>query len=51
MKVGLIGCGGIASFPIEVYIRIKHVEAITVCDLNLTPNIETEVLLNGFHAD
>jgi len=35
MKVGLIGCGGIAPSHIEVYKRIKNVEVVAVCDLNL----------------
>ncbi|MEM3551748.1 MAG: Gfo/Idh/MocA family oxidoreductase, partial [Candidatus Bathyarchaeia archaeon] len=35
MKVGLIGCGGIAPSHVEVYKRIKNVEVEAVCDLNL----------------
>jgi len=35
VKVGLIGCGGIAPSHIEVYKRIKNVEVAAVCDLNL----------------
>lgn len=33
MKVGLIGCGGIASTHIEAYQRIKGVEVVGLCDL------------------
>lgn len=35
MKVGLIGCGGIAPLHIETYKRISDVEISAVCDLNL----------------
>jgi predicted dehydrogenase len=35
MKVGLIGCGGIAPVHIEVYKRLKDVEVVGLCDLNL----------------
>jgi len=34
MKVGLIGCGGIAPSHMEVYKRIKNVEVVAVCDVN-----------------
>ncbi|MEM3769700.1 MAG: Gfo/Idh/MocA family oxidoreductase [Candidatus Bathyarchaeia archaeon] len=35
MKVGLIGCGGIANIHMGAYKRIKDVEVTAVCDLNL----------------
>jgi predicted dehydrogenase len=35
MKVGLIGCGGIAPMHIKVYKRLKDVEVVGLCDLNL----------------
>jgi len=35
MKVGLIGCGGIANIHMGAYKRIKNVEVVAVCDLNI----------------
>lgn len=35
MKVGLIGCGGIAPAHVGVYKNMKDVEISSVCDLNL----------------
>jgi predicted dehydrogenase len=35
MKVGLIGCGGIAPLHVRVYKRMRDVELVAVCDLNL----------------
>lgn len=35
MKVGLIGCGGIANTHMEAYKRIKDAEVVALCDLNL----------------
>ena len=35
MKVGIIGCGGIAPVHIQVYRRLKDVEVVGLCDLNL----------------
>lgn len=35
MKVGLIGCGGIAPVHIQVYQGMENVEFAAVCDLNL----------------
>jgi len=34
MKVGIIGCGGIAPSHIEVYQKLKNVEIVSLCDLN-----------------
>ena len=34
MKVGIIGCGGIAPLHIRVYQRLKDVEVVGLCDLN-----------------
>jgi predicted dehydrogenase len=34
MKVGLIGCGGIAPLHIRVYKNLKNVEVVGLCDLN-----------------
>ena len=34
MKVGLIGCGGIAPSHIKVYQKLKSVEVAALCDLN-----------------
>lgn len=35
MKIGIIGCGGIAPAHIKVYQRLKNVEVVGLCDLNL----------------
>jgi len=35
MKVGVIGCGGIAPSHIKVYRKLRNVEVASVCDLNL----------------
>jgi predicted dehydrogenase len=35
MKVGIIGCGGIAPLHIQVYKNIGDVELASLCDLNL----------------
>lgn len=34
MKVGVIGCGGIAPLHIKVYQRLRDVEVVGLCDLN-----------------
>lgn len=35
MKVGIIGCGGIAPAHVQVYKGLRDVEVSSVCDLNL----------------
>ena len=35
MKIGIIGCGGIAPVHLRVYQRMKDVEVAAVCDLDL----------------
>lgn len=35
MKVGVIGCGGIAPIHINVYRQLKDIEIVGLCDLNL----------------
>jgi UDP-N-acetylglucosamine 3-dehydrogenase len=35
MRVGLIGCGGIAPVHIRVYKQLKDIEVVGVCDINL----------------
>ena len=35
MKVGIIGCGGIAPLHIDAYKRLKGIEVVGLCDLNL----------------
>jgi len=35
MKVGVIGCGGIAPSHIQVYQGLKNVKVVALCDLNL----------------
>jgi UDP-N-acetylglucosamine 3-dehydrogenase len=34
MKVGIIGCGGIAPLHIRVYKKLKNVTVVSLCDLN-----------------
>ncbi len=41
MKIGLIGCGGIANHHLKVFSSMKNVEIIGVCDLNLERARET----------
>lgn len=35
MKIGVIGCGGIAPVHIQVYQKLKNVKVVGLCDLNL----------------
>ena len=35
MKVGIIGCGGIAPAHIKVYKSLKNIDVVGVCDLNI----------------
>ena len=35
MQVGIIGCGGIAPAHMKVYQRLKNVEVVSLCDLNI----------------
>jgi UDP-N-acetylglucosamine 3-dehydrogenase len=35
MKVGIIGCGGIAPLHIRIYKQLKDVEVVGLCDLNV----------------
>lgn len=35
MKVGIVGCGGIAPIHLRVYKRLEGVEVTSLCDLNL----------------
>ena len=35
MKVGVIGCGGIASSHVKAYQTLKNVKVVALCDLNL----------------
>lgn len=44
MKVGLIGCGGIAPTHLKVYQSMKDANVVAVCDLNLerARNLATE---------
>ena len=35
MKIGIIGCGGIAPVHIQVYQNLKNVKVVGLCDLNL----------------
>ena len=36
MRVGIIGCGGIASSHIEAYKNLTNAEVVSLCDLDLT---------------
>ena len=35
MKVGIIGCGGIAPLHLTAYKKLKNVEVVGLCDLNI----------------
>ncbi|MCJ7632116.1 Gfo/Idh/MocA family oxidoreductase, partial [Candidatus Bathyarchaeota archaeon] len=35
MRIGMIGCGGIAPLHIKVYRNLKDVEVVGLCDLNI----------------
>jgi predicted dehydrogenase len=35
MRIGIIGCGGIAPAHIQIYQSLKDVEVVSLCDLNL----------------
>jgi predicted dehydrogenase len=35
IKIGIIGCGGIAPAHIRVYKNLKNVEVVSLCDLNI----------------
>ena len=48
MKVGIIGCGGIAPAHIRVYQNMKNVKVVGVCDLNLE---KAKNLANKFRVD
>jgi len=48
MKVGLIGCGGIAPLHIQAYTAIDDVEVIALCDLD---SQKAKNLANKFHIN
>jgi len=48
MRVGIIGCGGIAPLHINVYKRLKNVDVVGLCDLNLE---RAKNLAQKFHVD
>lgn len=48
MKVGIIGCGGIAPLHIRVYKRLENVEVVGLCDLN---EERAKTLAKSFHVD
>ena len=35
MKVGIIGCGGIAPLHVLAFKSLENVEVVSLCDLNL----------------
>ena len=47
MKIGLIGCGGIANIHMEAYKRMKNVEVAALCDLNIK---KAKSLAEKFHV-
>jgi predicted dehydrogenase len=53
MKVGIIGCGGIAPIHIKVYKSLKNVEVIGLCDLNLdrAKNLAMKFKIENIHRD
>lgn len=48
MRIGVIGCGGIAPLHIRVYQRLKDVEVVSLCDLNQE---RTKTLANRFKIE
>lgn len=48
MRVGVIGCGGIAPLHIRAYQRLKDVEVVGLCDLNQE---RAKTLATRFHVD
>jgi predicted dehydrogenase len=53
LKVGVIGCGGIAPAHVQVYKGLKNVEVISLCDLNLdrAKNLAVEFRIEKTYND
>jgi len=53
MKVGMVGCGGIAPLHLRVYKRLKEVEVASLCDLNLerAKNLATKFGVKKTYTD
>ena len=46
MKIGIIGCGGIAPYHIGSYKKLKDAEVVALCDLNID---RAKALANRFN--
>lgn len=53
MKVGVVGCGGIAPLHLKAYQRLKDVEVVGLCDLNQdrVKNLATEFQIENTYKD
>jgi predicted dehydrogenase len=53
MRIGVIGCGGIAPNHIQVYQNLKNVEVVSLCDLNLerAKNLAAKFKIEKIYAD
>ncbi len=53
MKIGIIGCGGIAPSHLEVYKKLKDVDVVGLCDLDLerAKNLATEFKVGKTYTD
>lgn len=53
MKVGIIGCGGIASSHVQAYQTLKNVKVVALCDLNLekAKNLATKLKIGKTFRD
>jgi predicted dehydrogenase len=53
MKIGVIGCGGIAPAHIQIYKHMKDVTVVSLCDLNLerAKNIASTFKVEKVYAD
>ncbi|HEX69010.1 MAG TPA: Gfo/Idh/MocA family oxidoreductase, partial [Candidatus Bathyarchaeota archaeon] len=48
MKVGLIGCGGIANIHMDAYKRMENVEVAALCDIRIE---KAKNLAGKFHVE
>lgn len=53
MKIGIIGCGGIAPAHIKVYQRLKDIKIVSLCDLNIdrAKNLASEFKIERTYSD
>ena len=53
MKIGIIGCGGVAPSHIQVYKKLEDVKVMALCDLNLdrAKNLAARFKIENIYAD